>query len=992
MTCRYATTHRLCSVLLSLILFGTFAVPVQAQSALDLPAPGMPVFGSPVSSPVLLKGMRISSDNSLQLDFIVDTGQQHLEGEDLRAEADRMLQYFLTSLTVPEDEMWVNLSPYEADRMIARGLGQTEMGRDLLAQDYLLKQFTASLFHPDYEPGRRFWSRIRQVLEETYGTSDLPVDTFHKVWIVPEHAAVFVHDRNVWVTDSRLKVLLEQDYLAMETHADTGSAKNRQGSDLRKSAIRELAAEIIRQDILPEIEREVNEGRDFAALRQIFHAMILAVWYKQNIHHGVLAERFVDQNKTDGIQNGARGESAEIYQRYVTAFRQGVFRFIREERNPAVTEVVPRLYFSGGVQGIEQVDAAGLERRSLPQMMNHIFRRFAGGVVLMTALFGPPGLAAPLVRGVAGEAARPPVEYQQENPLRWSDGNVMLGEHEPGVAYSKDADRSYQKLLKEDARRIAAAGFKVVKVYVSQIDDMRELELVAKGIYRNHGLKTLAVFVPPVSRSHYERNDPALNQVIDAFVTHLARYPWAGIQLGNEENLYLAGDGALAGDEWRIPMAREAYYQYYDMLAGLIKDKLPDSEKGKPVLLGQGAPVGFDQIDWLHDVQKNFRLIEAMKHIDGVAVNLYLNSPEMYDHAVSYWSQRFGKPLVIGEFGRSRHRSGYADQHRFNRDVWTVLTHQMRENRLGGAVVFAWNDKKEPAAGTTAAYADYDRTFGIRNPLSEQDGPYYGRSRAGEAGALLPAQYSLRDDVFWQAAGNPGINAGYFSWYAAQKMTDAKAQQNEKTAVLKQARQDGRILSDGDIQQWHDLNFAGAALYYQAVTALYNEDWPRLKVLYNTFYQNCSGAEVYYGEGSFWSPFEKLREEIRVVERTVVNDDTKHFLGELLKNSPWSVQEHVRKRPRDTIRSPEKEGTDQAQSVLPQGRESAPGGIDLNAGLLDLDADGSAGDFSVFSEGEESGIGSVEGLAPLIIQMIPVNNFPLLFGETSDQSSEQPVS
>ena len=63
----------------------------------------------------------------------------------LKEEADKLIKYFLASLTVPEDELWVNLSPYEEGRIISKKFGQTEMGRDLLAQDYILKQLTASM-------------------------------------------------------------------------------------------------------------------------------------------------------------------------------------------------------------------------------------------------------------------------------------------------------------------------------------------------------------------------------------------------------------------------------------------------------------------------------------------------------------------------------------------------------------------------------------------------------------------------------------------------------------------------------------------------------------------------------------------------------------------------------------------------------------------------------------------------------------------------------
>ena len=56
--------------------------------------------------------------------------------------------------------MIINLSPYEKDRIIPQRFGLTEMGRDLLAEDYMLKQITASLIYPEDAIGKKFWKRI----------------------------------------------------------------------------------------------------------------------------------------------------------------------------------------------------------------------------------------------------------------------------------------------------------------------------------------------------------------------------------------------------------------------------------------------------------------------------------------------------------------------------------------------------------------------------------------------------------------------------------------------------------------------------------------------------------------------------------------------------------------------------------------------------------------------------------------------------------------
>jgi hypothetical protein len=65
--------------------------------------------------------------------------------------------------------------------------------------------------------------------------------------------------------------------------------------------ISEDAKEVIREIIIPAIEKEVNEGKNFANLRQIYNSMILAAWYKKNLKESILGKVYMDSNKTNGI-------------------------------------------------------------------------------------------------------------------------------------------------------------------------------------------------------------------------------------------------------------------------------------------------------------------------------------------------------------------------------------------------------------------------------------------------------------------------------------------------------------------------------------------------------------------------------------------------------------------------------------------------------------------------------------------------------------------
>ena len=284
--------RRIISVWVLLAFLGNSLILPQAiaQDFL-LPAPGVRVSLSPEFNPPLLKGIKVHPGNPLRLDFILDTADDASlpTKQSLKQESADLIKYFLASLTIPEKDMWVNLSPYEKERIVPELFGQTRMGRDLLAEDYLLKQITASLIYPQGETGKKFWKNVFEQSMKRFGTTNIPVSTFNKVWIVPQKATVYENPKvgSAFIIASKLKVMLEQDYLALSKNQRqpgdmfprrSGStcpqagcrASNPlnpqapQGNHLLTSeATNELASQIVRQIIIPELTREVNEGNNF---------------------------------------------------------------------------------------------------------------------------------------------------------------------------------------------------------------------------------------------------------------------------------------------------------------------------------------------------------------------------------------------------------------------------------------------------------------------------------------------------------------------------------------------------------------------------------------------------------------------------------------------------------------------------------------------------------------------------------------------------------
>ena len=346
---RTSFTYRLLSAFVAFsFLFSSIITPSYAQSLISLPVPGTMVMTSPAFVPVLLKGMTIHPNDPFRFDFIVDSGNTGFAQTEIKKESEKLVKYFLASMTIPKNDLWVNLSPYENDRIIPEELGKTELGRDMLAQDYLLKQLTASLMYPKEELGKKFWDKIYAQAQEKFGTTEIPMNTFNKVWIIPESATVYENDKTVYVVNSRLRVLLDEDYLALDKNNENKNSGIDNLSDVQYKDSASLSSQIVHEIILPEIEKEVNQGENFAPLRQIYHSLILAKWYKETIKESLLSKVYVDQNKIAGIELDDQTIKDQIYGRYMEAYKKGVFDFIKEDYDQLSQEVLQRKYFSGG--------------------------------------------------------------------------------------------------------------------------------------------------------------------------------------------------------------------------------------------------------------------------------------------------------------------------------------------------------------------------------------------------------------------------------------------------------------------------------------------------------------------------------------------------------------------------------------------------------------------------------------------------------------------
>ena len=107
--------------------------------------------------------------------------------------------------------------------------GSIQKAKDILARTQ--PAITLRLNKLEDDLGKKFWDRVYSKAQQQFGTTEIPLNTFNKVWIVPESAQVFEHAKGAFVVSSHLKVMLEEDYVALAQHSAELSANSRKTSD-----------------------------------------------------------------------------------------------------------------------------------------------------------------------------------------------------------------------------------------------------------------------------------------------------------------------------------------------------------------------------------------------------------------------------------------------------------------------------------------------------------------------------------------------------------------------------------------------------------------------------------------------------------------------------------------------------------------------------------------------------------------------------------------
>lgn len=302
----------------------------------------------PKQSHPLLTSITIPFDNpkNIGLGLSTDASIEIAKGRYKQMLQNRLGRYFNTFLIVKEENLHADLSPLKGNFGLPEILKPTELGRDMLAQDFVLKCYTAGLLDPRTETGNIFWTRL-----EGGHKRSKPFKSCFRVWVVPGDATVEekpLEEKNAGYVELKnfsLKVLSEIDYLAEKSIGSKGNyADGSEGSDYALAIFKEL--------ILPKVSDEVNKGPNFALLRQIYSVSIMAAWIKRKFmtQFGELP-KFFDSNDLKPLHLDVvnENETARIQKEYIRIFSEGIWRCVRSGYSEKEGRNIRRLYIGGSV-------------------------------------------------------------------------------------------------------------------------------------------------------------------------------------------------------------------------------------------------------------------------------------------------------------------------------------------------------------------------------------------------------------------------------------------------------------------------------------------------------------------------------------------------------------------------------------------------------------------------------------------------------------------
>ena len=251
---------------------------------------------------------------------------------------------FMTGLAIPSDKFWVNLNPWEPDRIIDEQLSRSDVGRIMLEADLQMKKDICNYENPcTNEVGVALSSLrdekheilVRQCMNKFPGEiEDVKNIVFRPVtryWIVPDSVYAYSNGTQIYIINATLAIQSESVPDRTSFRVDNQDVKKLSKGcleELNKSSKEygEYYKEMIDQMILPFVVADVNHGEKYEDLREVFVSLALVQWYKSNIN----SRRDIFRESLDSSDSPLNAiwpwNPHEIWENFVYSYENGEYK------------------------------------------------------------------------------------------------------------------------------------------------------------------------------------------------------------------------------------------------------------------------------------------------------------------------------------------------------------------------------------------------------------------------------------------------------------------------------------------------------------------------------------------------------------------------------------------------------------------------------------------------------------------------------------------
>jgi hypothetical protein len=288
-----------------------------------------------------LPHLRYISYDKLNQSFKIILNKGDAGGE-LAESARQPLKFFYIGLAVPNENLWVNLRPDSEDRIIDDYLAKTDLGKILLEADLELKKDLARSIFPSTPEGKEYWDKIYKKIEEVYGdnNSNTQASINTRIWITPGDVVICEDQNSAYIYKAGLNVLTEAAYLSNNLQDKTENTP--------AGIINKYSAQLIQELILPKISKELNTGKKYASLRQVYYSLILAQWFKVKFYGaGGIYPYLINRNNLRGLTSDKSWSKDTYFKEYQKSYREKEYDLQVQVFNLFGRSI--RTYSSGGV-------------------------------------------------------------------------------------------------------------------------------------------------------------------------------------------------------------------------------------------------------------------------------------------------------------------------------------------------------------------------------------------------------------------------------------------------------------------------------------------------------------------------------------------------------------------------------------------------------------------------------------------------------------------